>query len=110
LGAKTEIPVKSILAVVLCVLMPLSAFASDNSYKVVYDGGSLPDLKTGTGLHLYIDQDKVRFVEKYKDIITVRAGVAGKKQTSLAMSLSSERSRHIQHRTDNASYPITIRT
>ena len=64
---------KSTLAVVLCVLMPLSVFASDASYKVVYDGGSLPDLKTGTGMHLYIDQQKVRFVEKDKDIITVPA-------------------------------------
>jgi CxxC motif-containing protein (DUF1111 family) len=64
---------KSVLAAVLCVLMPMSVFASDTSYKVVYDGGSLPNLKTGTGMHLYIDQDKVRFVEKDKEIIAVPA-------------------------------------
>ena len=33
----------------------------------------LPDLKTGTGLHLYIDQDKVRFVDHDKEIAAVPA-------------------------------------
>ena len=64
---------KSFLAAVLCVVVPFSAFAFDVSYKVTYDGGSLPDLKTGTGLHLYIDQDKVRFVDNGKEIATVPA-------------------------------------
>ena len=55
------------------MVVPFSVFASDISYKVTYDGGSLPDLKTGTGLHLYIDQDKVRFVDNGKEIATVPA-------------------------------------
>ena len=63
---------KSVLAAVLCFLMPPSVFAVDTSYKVTYDGGS-PDLKTGTGLHLDMDQDKVRFVDSGKEIATVPA-------------------------------------
>jgi hypothetical protein len=38
---------KSIVALLLCFLIPISAFASDNSYKVSYDGESLPDIKAG---------------------------------------------------------------
>jgi hypothetical protein len=64
---------RSLLAVVLCVSIPLTIFAGETSYKVTYDGGSLSDLKTGTGLHLYIEQDKVRFVREGKDVATVPA-------------------------------------
>jgi CxxC motif-containing protein (DUF1111 family) len=64
---------KQLLAVLLCISTSLTVFASDNSYKVIYDGGSLPDLKTGTGLHLYIDQDKVRFVDNGNKIANVPA-------------------------------------
>ena len=42
-------------------------------YKVTYDGGSLPDLKAGTALHLHVDQDKVRFVDHGKEIVSLPA-------------------------------------
>ena len=64
---------KHILVLLLCMLIPYSVFASETGYKVTYDGGSLPDLKAGTGLHLHIDQDKVRFVENGKEIFSVPA-------------------------------------
>jgi hypothetical protein len=64
---------KSILAAILWILMPMSVFGSDISYKVTYDGGSLPDLKTGSGLHLFIDQYKVSFVEHRKEVASVPA-------------------------------------
>jgi hypothetical protein len=64
---------RPLLAVVLCVSIPLTIFAGETSYKVTYDGGSLSDLKTGTGLHLYIEQEKVRFVRDGKDVATVPA-------------------------------------
>ena len=35
------------VAVVLCIILPAAVVASENSYKVVYDGGSLRDLKVG---------------------------------------------------------------
>jgi len=64
---------KQLLAVLSCVSIPLSVIASDNSYKVTYDGGSLPDLKVGKGLHLYIDQDKIRFIDNGKEIANIPA-------------------------------------
>ena len=38
------------LAAILCIVMPIAMFAGDNSYKVTYDGGSLTDTKSGTGV------------------------------------------------------------
>lgn len=64
---------KKFLAVLLATLVPLAVFASDVNYKVVYDGGSLPDLKTGTDLHLYIGQEKIRFMEKDKEVASIPA-------------------------------------
>ena len=42
---------KRIFSVILCIVIPLAVFAADkqSGYKVIYDGGSLPDLKVGTG-------------------------------------------------------------
>jgi hypothetical protein len=64
---------RQLLAAVLSMTIPLSVLAGQISYKVTYDGGSLPDLKTGTGLHMFIDQDKVRFLRDGKEIVTVPA-------------------------------------
>ena len=64
---------RPLLAVVLCIAIPFTAFSWETSYKVTYDGGSLPDLMSGTGMHLFIEQDKVRFVRDGKDVITVPA-------------------------------------
>jgi CxxC motif-containing protein (DUF1111 family) len=49
------------------------AFAGDNSYKVTYDGGSLPDLKAGTGMKLYIEANQVRLVKDKTDVTTIAA-------------------------------------
>ena len=52
---------KQFLAVVLCLLLPVTALAgSNNGYKVVYDGGSLPSVKAGTSLHLNIGEKDIR--------------------------------------------------
>jgi hypothetical protein len=64
---------KRFLATFLCIAMPIAVYASDNSYKVAYDGGSLPDIKTGTDLKLYMDADQIRFVKDKKDVITIPA-------------------------------------
>ena len=64
---------RQLMAVLLCVSVPLALTARDNSYKVTYDGGSLPDLKAGTGLHLYIDQDRVRFLDNGREVASVPA-------------------------------------
>jgi CxxC motif-containing protein (DUF1111 family) len=64
---------KQLLAVLLSLAIPLTLFAGDNSYKVAYDGGSLPDIKSGTGMHMYLDADKVRFVHDGKEVASVPA-------------------------------------
>ena len=58
---------------ILCMLMPIAMFAGDNSYKVAYDGGSVPDIKTGTDLKLYIDANQIRFAKDKKDVLTIPA-------------------------------------
>ena len=62
-----------IMVIVLCVAMPLMAFAGDNGYKVTYDGGSIPDAKAGTGMKLIIDSNQVRLVRDKGEVITIAA-------------------------------------
>ncbi len=64
---------RHLLAVVLCIAMPVAVFAGDNSYKVTYDGGSLPDTKSGTGLKLYIESNQVRLAKDKADVATIPA-------------------------------------
>ena len=46
---------KRVIAVFLCLLFPVVAFASDNnSYKVGYDGGSLQGIKAGTTANIAV--------------------------------------------------------
>lgn len=47
----------SIIAL-LCIALP--TFAGENSYHVVYDGGSIPDVKVGKALKLFIDAKEIR--------------------------------------------------
>jgi len=60
-------------AVVLCLAIPMSVFASDNGYRVTYDGGSVADAKAGTGMKLFIDSNQVRLVREKGDVITIPA-------------------------------------
>src|SRR5690348_9886548 len=64
---------RSLLALVLLIAIPVSVFAGDNSYKVTYDGGSLTDIKSGTGLKLYIEGKQVRMVRDKADLATIPA-------------------------------------
>jgi hypothetical protein len=61
--------IKRVVALVLCAAVPIAiCAASDNSYKVEYDGGSLPNAKAGTGMRLYIESGVIRIVrDKDKD-------------------------------------------
>jgi hypothetical protein len=61
---------KRLLATVLCIVMPTAMFAAtDNGYKVTYDGGSLADAKSGTGLKLYMNSDNQILLMKEKSIL-----------------------------------------
>ena len=62
---------KRILAVVLSILVPVIAMAADNGYKVIYDGGSVPDIKAGTAVKLHIETNQIRFVEGKKDLVAI---------------------------------------
>jgi CxxC motif-containing protein (DUF1111 family) len=62
---------KTALAILLCILVPVSVFAADNGYKVKYDGGSVPDLKAGTELKLYIEANQLRLARDKTDVIKI---------------------------------------
>jgi hypothetical protein len=72
LGLKGE-SMRKILALLLCFLFPLSVLAGDNSYKIVYDGGSLPDIKAGNDMKLFIDGSNIRIKKGDKEITTIPA-------------------------------------
>src|SRR6202453_472415 len=62
-----------LLAVVLCLAIPSTVFAGDNAYKVIYDGGSIPDSKAGKGMKFVFDTNQVRLVKDKADVITISA-------------------------------------
>jgi len=62
---------KRMLAVFLCVLFPIAAFAGDNTYKVTYDGGSIPDTKAGTSAKLSIEATQVRLIGKDGELVRI---------------------------------------
>jgi CxxC motif-containing protein (DUF1111 family) len=64
---------KQFLAVFLSLAFPFSLFAAESGYKVMYDGGSLPDIKAGTTIHMSIGQDKVLFTKDGRELVTVPA-------------------------------------
>ncbi len=64
---------KRLLAVALCIVFPASLLAADNGYKIVYDGGSIPDMKAGTGMKLFIEPKQVRLTRDKDDVITIPA-------------------------------------
>jgi hypothetical protein len=61
------------LALVLCLLVPTAVFAGENGYRVMYDGGSLPSVKTGAKIRLMIEGDTIRFTGDHEDLIVLPA-------------------------------------
>ena len=101
---------KSLLAVVLCLAIPFTLFAGETSYKVTYDGGSLSDLESGTGMHLFLDSDKVRFVENGKEIANVPAAsiteISYGRSAPQGWSCHRTRHRELWHRCIDGTYQI----
>jgi hypothetical protein len=62
---------KKTLAMMLCLLVPMSVIAADSGYKVTYDGGAIPDIKAGTGLRLYIESNQLSLVSNKTVVITI---------------------------------------
>jgi hypothetical protein len=64
------------LVIVLCLLFPVAAFATDNdnSYKVIYDGGSLQHVKAGSDVRIIVDPAQFRIVRgKDEQLVAVPA-------------------------------------
>lgn len=65
---------KQFIAILLSAIIPFVAFAaSDNGYKVRYDGGSIADLKSGNDVKLYIEDKQVRIVKDKQDVALIPA-------------------------------------
>jgi hypothetical protein len=62
----------TIVAILCCTLASASSTANDG-YKVVYDGGSLPDIKSGSGMKLHIDQVRIRFTKDKGELVSIPA-------------------------------------
>lgn len=62
---------KRFLALFLCLLIPTMAFAADNGYKIIYDGGSIPDLKAGKDLHLTVTSEAIVLMDGKTQVLSV---------------------------------------
>jgi hypothetical protein len=61
---RANFAVKSV-ALLLCFVIPFLAVQAkdDGSYNVMYDGGSLPGLKAGKKLRMYIESNQIRIMD-----------------------------------------------
>lgn len=64
---------KRICALVICFLFTMNVLAADNGYKVMYDGGSVAALKTGSKAQLLIDSNQIRLVADGKEAVVIPA-------------------------------------
>lgn len=58
-------------AALLCLLIPVAAFAADNTYKVNYDGGSIQNVKVGSDARLSIETSQIRLMNHGQDLAVV---------------------------------------
>ena len=64
---------KKVLCLFLCVVFSLNVFARENGYKIIYDGGSVPDAKAGTDMRLAIDGTNIRIRKGDSEIVLIPA-------------------------------------
>jgi hypothetical protein len=64
---------RRLVAIIFCILMPVTAFAGENSYKIIYDGGSLASAKAGTDMKLFIEGNNIRLAAGKTDVTVVTA-------------------------------------
>lgn len=64
---------KTTIAVLLCLVLPLAVAAGDTGYAVKYVGGSIPNLKTGTDIGIAIQGDQILIGRGKKLIATIPA-------------------------------------
>jgi hypothetical protein len=44
---------------------------AESGFKVAYDGGSIQNVTTGTGMRLYIDSDRIRLMRDKEESLTI---------------------------------------
>ncbi len=65
---------KKTIAITLCILIPMTVFAADDTgYKVKYDGGSILNVKSGNDVKLYIEPTNIRLVKDKKEVAAIPA-------------------------------------
>ena len=64
---------KKAISIALGILVPMALFPADNGYKVMYDGGSLPDIKAGANFKLYIGPDQIWLTNGKEAVIRIPA-------------------------------------
>jgi hypothetical protein len=64
---------KKLIALFLCILFPMSAFAGENSFKIAYDGGSISGVKAGADMKLFIENNQVRIMKGNDQIALIPA-------------------------------------
>jgi hypothetical protein len=64
---------KYVLAILLSAMMPWTVCAAEAGYKIDYNGGSIPDVKPGENLKLFIAQDQVRVMKEKKMVQAIPA-------------------------------------
>lgn len=64
---------KKLISILLCLTFPISAFATDVNYKVIYDGGSVANEKPGTDMKLSLDGNNIRIKKGSNEVISIPA-------------------------------------
>lgn len=62
------------IALFLCLIFPMVTLAADapsNTYKIMYDGGSVLGVKAGENVNLVLEQDTIRLKKKSGEIIAI---------------------------------------
>jgi CxxC motif-containing protein (DUF1111 family) len=63
-----------VVTLILCMVLPTVLLAvEDTSYKVTYNGGSLPGIKAGADLKVHVDSNQVRFTKGKTEVMTIPA-------------------------------------
>jgi hypothetical protein len=61
------------IASILCITLPIAVLASDGSYKITYDGGSVQNGRAGVEAKLYIDGNQIRLSQKGRYVLSIPA-------------------------------------
>jgi hypothetical protein len=66
--------IQQFAAVLICVALPCASFAHDSSYHITYDGGSVPDVKAGTAMKLFVNPSTIHIMKDKTEVALIPAG------------------------------------